>query len=190
MCPLLRVCPQNGVNLLQTKLMFEGTEVKLNSQFAVFVTMNPNYAGRTELPDNLKVHFGWGWGRFLCPCPKGSPKRLSLVGCWREDRTLCVVCMVGYDCVVSWIGGGAWCRWQALFRPVAMMVPDYVRISEIMLFSFGFEKGPLCARKMVATFKLCSEQLSNQVCVWTGQLGGDMDACVCPRTLLKGVVHH
>ncbi len=43
-----------------------------------------------------------------------------------------------------------------------MMVPDYVRISEIMLFSFGFEKGPLCARKMVATFKLCSEQLSNQ----------------------------
>jgi dynein heavy chain len=94
----------DAIRKKETSTAFGDSNIEVLKDTGLFITMNPGYAGRSALPDNL----------------------------------------------------------ACLFRPVAMMAPDFQAICKISLMAEGFKQNELLAKKVVTIYALMKKQLSKQ----------------------------
>ena len=94
-----------GIRAGKARFVFEEEEINLVTTIGAWITMNPGYAGRAELPENLK----------------------------------------------------------ALFRPCAMVTPNFENIAEINLAGEGFNDSKNLANKFVTMYYVCGQLLSKQM---------------------------
>lgn len=123
-----------------------GKQVSVNTDMAIFVTMNPGYAGRSNLPDNLKKLF-----RSLAMTKPGT--HLSCLKGFKSDTLL--------QAVKLRLKRRVKCKSIALLN-LHLNFSDETLIGEVMLFSQGFRSAEKLSKKIVPLFKLCQEQLSAQ----------------------------
>jgi len=95
---------KKGMEDPESQIELVGRQLKVHGNTGAFITMNPGYAGRSNLPDNLKK----------------------------------------------------------LFRSVAMSKPDKELITEVMLYSQGFNQAKQLSKQVVPFFDSCSKELSKQ----------------------------
>ncbi|CAE8603461.1 unnamed protein product [Polarella glacialis] len=98
------ICSAKRQNVATFMFPGEIAPIKLVPSVGYFITMNPGYAGRQELPENVK----------------------------------------------------------ALFRSVAMMVPNRETIMKVKLASVGYSSMDLLGKKFCVLYALCEQQLSKQ----------------------------